>query len=83
MLEIGLSDGSTSDAEKIGHVNNLSNSEFSASTLFLEFVLESDEVEKPDIRKKLEKSKSRDWKTVKMLKRIKSLKRYRIVKRLK
>jgi len=75
-------------AETIGHVNNFSLSELKTLSggsqyINLELVLECNDIEKPDTNKIMEKSKSRNWKTVKILKRLKALKRYRIVKRLK
>jgi len=74
-----------SGVEIIGNVKNISVSKFEslvgeeADTIDLELVL----VEKPDASKKLKKSKSSDWKTLQILKRLKALKRYRIMKRLK
>jgi len=87
---IFLDNASGGAGEIIGHVNDLSINDLMAlignsETVNLELVLKT---EKPDtskiaeINKKI-KSKSRNWKTVKILKRLKSLKRYRIVKRLK
>jgi len=82
--------------ETIGHVNNISIEELksmvgsSAENINLVLVLKYYEIEKPDAskiadinKKQLKKSKSNDWKTVKILKRLKALERYRIHKRLK
>jgi len=73
-------------AEKIGYVNKFHISEIknkigdTSNNVELEFVLESDDIKKPNKNKK---SKSIDWKTMKINKTLKELKRYRIVKRQK
>jgi len=73
-------------AEKIGYAYNFYISEIknkigdTSNNVELEFVLESDDIKKPNKNKK---SKSIDWKTMKINKTLKELKRYRIVKRQK
>ena len=47
-----------------------------------QFLLEEEKEEKEEKEKQMEKPKSENWETVKMMEKIKSLKRYRIVKRL-
>jgi len=83
LFEITEENGYGQEGEVIGYVYNFAISELNSlsgnsNKVELEFVLESDEIEK-----KLKKYKSSDWKTVKILKKLKALKRYRIAKKLK
>ena len=89
-LEIQGRNEGKSGVEKIGNINGFIFYDLESASLYddsdylnLQLIFKSDEIEKPDAKKKLEKSKSNDWKTIKILKRLKGLKRYRIVKKLK
>jgi len=83
LFEITEENAYGQEGEIIEYVYNFTISELNSLSgnsrkVDLEFVLESDEIEK-----KLKKYKSSDWKTVKILKKLKALKRYRIMKKLK